>query len=130
MKTLKTIVTGSLVTALILFAGSFCLHPMQVQAADEMDMSAFHTDGTSGDMMQETNDVFVSALSTCVSDCIVSAPEAAPVKKASVDNNLSVVTMVTSAERVQSLDVSFDHLDVGGVAPPTPDILSSVMKKE
>ncbi|MDP3957579.1 MAG: hypothetical protein Q8Q10_03710 [bacterium] len=133
MEFLKKIVTGSLIVALASFAGSFCLHPMAVQAASIEDMamgvSQNGSDASSGGCIADSSDE-VAGVATCISDCVTTVPQAVAAKKTSADSLSNVLAIVSQSEQPQFLELYSDPLDVTGTDPPSPDILSSVVKIE
>jgi hypothetical protein len=119
VKYLKKIITGSLVIALTLFAGSFCLHPMQAAAAS-MDCHGCLSSG----------DELTSASTTCTSDCVTTAPQTVSVKKVVVDNAHNFIAAVSTEQNAQPLELHSEWMTLSGTDPPAPDILSSVVKIE
>jgi hypothetical protein len=130
MKCIKKFVMGSLIVTLISFGGGFCAHPMTAQASEmgAMDMSV-HMEEHGTDMIQ-TVDMATVALSACVFDCISKAPQATVSKKTTFDNTIHVSVNVPRADQLELFEYFSNPLDAIGTSPPSPDILSSVMKKE
>lgn len=139
MEYLKKIVTGSLVITLASFAGSFCVRPMQAQAAMIGGGNSMAMDMSLSDMEQSTEektdgvqieDSATSAFSTCLLNCVTEAPQATATKKTSIDTALNISAVISQTEQLGSFEIFPDPLDMTGVHPPSPDILSSVVKIE
>ncbi|HLC95308.1 MAG TPA: hypothetical protein VJH89_02360 [Patescibacteria group bacterium] len=134
MKFLKKFVTGNLIVGFILFAGSFCIHSMVAQAASE-DMamgtspSQNNSDTNDGGCIAQSNDAVSDAV-TCVSHCITEAPQAVVAKKTSTDTVSNVFALIPHIAQPQFSEPFLNPLDVTGTDPLSPDILSSVVKKE
>lgn len=130
MKTLKKFIVGNLVVALVSFAGGFCVHPMAVQAADtdmiSHEMSGMNTDSS---VLSVHNDIS-HTFNTCVFDCVSKTPQAVDAKKFSAHFFVSSVVGTSVGENFSSSDSNIGPTDFDGVHPPSPDILSSVIKKE
>lgn len=131
MKSLIKFVTSSLIIVLVSFAGSFCLHPMPVQAAaSSMDMSLNGQNGESSGHSLQSGSVSTSALNMCTFDCVKTMPQVIAAKKTSVASTLSIVVAISQTEQFQSSELSFYPSDVIGTSPPSPDMLFSVVKRE
>jgi len=138
MKFLRKIITGSLIVTLTSFAGSFCARPMQAQAAmigggDSMVMDMSLSDMEHGTEDGDTAQVEATATSTinlCVLNCATNALQATAIKKASIDNTLNVLAVISQTEQLQSFEFFPNPSYMTGVHPPSPDILSSVVKIE
>lgn len=130
MKTMKKFIVGGLVVALVSFAGGFCLHPMVVQAADT-DMISHEMSGVSTDssVSYASNDVS-HTFNPCVFDCVSKTPQVVNAKKFSVNFSISHIVGNVVVEGSSSSDFNTGPTDFDGVHPPSPDILSSVIKKE
>lgn len=136
MKFLRKIATGSLVIVLASFAGSFCIHPVQAQTTvigggNSMDMSSSEMgqDREDGDTVR-IKDTATSAFSTCLLNCVTEAPQATATKKTSIDTALNISAVISQTEQLRSFELFPNPLDMTGVHPPSPDILSSVVKIE
>jgi len=135
MKSLKKIVTGSLIVALASFAGSFCLYPMAAQAegGDSMDMSVMYMNEQGAEEsthIMQSGDASASTMSTCTFDCISTMPQVTATKKTSVDSVPDVLAIVSQTDQLQFTELSSDPTDLAGAHPPSPDILFSVVKIE
>ncbi|MDP3957832.1 MAG: hypothetical protein Q8Q10_05040 [bacterium] len=132
MESLKKIITGNLIVALVSFAGSFCLYPMATQAASadmEANISQNASDVSGGCLSDPSDEM--SNVATCISDCVTKAPQAVVSKKTSVDSGISVVAIASQTVlESQSRELFSDPFDVTGTHPSSPDILSSVVKRE
>lgn len=119
----KTIVLG-LIVILTSFAGDFCMHTV-AQASDvPLVMPTLHD----GDMQMSGNDAPL-AISTCVFDCINKTPQATVAKKTTVNSALSLSLAIFQTESPDPVFIS-DTFGAVGTHPPSPDILSSIMKRE
>ncbi|MDO8565595.1 MAG: hypothetical protein Q7S04_00225 [Candidatus Moranbacteria bacterium] len=134
MKSLKKFITGGLIVALASLAGSFCLHPMSVQAegGDSIDMSAMHmneqgvVDSTHS---MQSSDASAASMSTCTFDCISTMPQVTVTKKTSASSILALAA-VSPVEQPRLLEFSSGPTDLTGTQPLPPDILFSVVKRE
>lgn len=125
MKYFQKTIIASLIVALVSFAGGLCTHPM-VQAGDSsLDMSASQT-GNHGTQMSENTPL---AISTCVFDCINKTPQATVARKTAVDNTLSLSLAIFQTESLLPVFIP-DTFGAVGTHPPSPDILSSIFKRE
>lgn len=132
VKWLKKIVVGNIVIALMLFAGGFCVHPMEAQAVSMDKASSVEHTVSENDMQQgiQVDSAAMPMINTCIFDCISKAPQAEAIKKTNSNTALNVFTHTSQAETFQISEYSPDPLEAIGTAPPAPDILSSIMKKE
>lgn len=131
MKFLEKTITSSLIVALVSFAGSFCLHPMAVQAASNtMDMPMEGQGIEVSVHMMQIGDASASALNTCTFNCVSTMPQAVATKKTSVDSIPNVLIALSQTEGPLFFELYSDPFDAGGTSPPSPDILFSVVKKE
>lgn len=126
----RTIVL-SLVIALVSFAGSFCLRPMMVQAAsaDIAGVSLHTSDANSGGCVSEPN-AEISNKVVCTSDCVTTTPQTIVAKKVSIDGVQSFIADLSDVQNINFSESFFGAAGFSGTPPPSPDILSSVYKKE
>ncbi len=137
MKYIRKIAASSLIAALIFFAGSFCLHPMSAQAMDAAPPASpmGGAMAMAGHALDEGADAVtgdatpVSAWNICVINCASQAPQAVVTKQFSVDFSADLLAGVSYDQEPRSLAFSSGS-DLSGTHPPSPDILSSVFKKE
>ncbi|MEI8096650.1 MAG: hypothetical protein WCG73_00935 [Candidatus Moraniibacteriota bacterium] len=126
MKYIQKTIILSLVIALVSFTGDFCTHPMaQADDHSSMEMSILPTSDHDMQMHESTS----LAISTCVFDCINQAPQATVGKKTSINTNLSLSFDIFQTESLDPVFIS-DTFGAVGTHPPSPDILSSIMKRE
>lgn len=131
MKYFQKTIVASLIVTLVSFAGGLCTHPMTVEAsASEMDMETDHTLSLSHDTVSVQSETS-SAIDVCIIDCITTVPQVTNTKKAVVENTLQVSSIVSPLFFLQSPSVRISANDDNfGISPPSPDILSSVFKRE
>ncbi|MGK2848670.1 MAG: hypothetical protein ACSLEX_01210 [Minisyncoccota bacterium] len=136
MKQIRTIISGGLIGTLVSLVGGLCMDVMPTQA---MEMSSV----VSEDMLTMHQTVIVkeyadnithpmpmSALHICVVDCVGNVTKTNSVKKFSLSvngdwhGNITDQSFVLVHDAVSEVPLSSD------IAPPIPDILFSVFKKE
>lgn len=126
MKSLKKIIIGSLIVTLTSFVGGVCMHPLSAQAGDSsMGMSVLYT--VDHDMQMSEN--IPLTISTCIFDCINKTPHATVAEKTTVQSTLSLSLAIFQTELPVPIFIS-DTFGAVGTHPPSPDILSSVVKIE
>jgi hypothetical protein len=126
MKYMRKTAASSLIVAFASFAGGFCLAPMSAQA---MDMAGGQAMDESADAVSG-NDNSVTAWNLCVVNCASRAPQAMAAKKFSADFSADILSGVLDDGDSRLFAFSSGATDLTGTHPPSPDILSSVFKKE
>lgn len=133
MKSLKKLITGSLIIVLASLVGSFCMHPMVAQAAPgdmAMSVSPYGAVADTGGCLVPSGDAISHAINTCTSDCVTQVPQTINAKKVAVDNAQNFTVPVSGDQQEQFSELFSEAVSFSGTHPPSPDILFSVFKKE
>lgn len=123
---MRKIAVSSLVIVLTSFSGGFCLASIPAQAMDMAGEQGMHE---SGDVVSG-NDNSVTTLNLCVVNCASQPVQAVVTKKFSVDTGANLLADVVHYQTLHFSVSSSGPTDISGTHPPSPDILSSVFKKE
>jgi hypothetical protein len=131
MNFFKKFIVSSLVVALVSFAGSFCVHPMAAEA-DSMGMENGLQCGSEvhdTDCISELSNQ-VSPMSACNSDCVTSIPQTINAEKVVIAGAHNFIFNLSDDQPLQVSEIAFGTVVSTGTHPPSPDILSSVVKIE
>lgn len=134
MKYIQKTIIFSLVLSLVSFAGGFCMHPMMAEAhTSEMSMEIEHSSHTRlpvQDCLSLRADEASHTINVCAVDCITTL-KVTSTKKAVVEHTLQISSIAPPVDSLETFSGrTFVNDDVFGVPPPSPDILSSVFKRE
>lgn len=134
MKYFQKTIIASLIVALASFAGGLCTHPMMAQAANsemggrDMLQDNIITDST---CITTSNNEASHTINTCTFDCVTKVPQTISTKKVTFDTNASIFIACPIDDQYTHISaLSFGAVDSFGVHSPSPDILSSVFKRE
>ncbi len=130
MKYMRKTAASSLVLTLAFFAGSFCLHPMAAQAMDTAMAMPASPEGGDMEAVVSGGDSAITPWNLCVVDCASETPQAIASKKFSVDFLGGLLADAVGSRESRVFVFSSGPTDFSGTHPPSPDILSSVFKKE
>lgn len=132
MKHLRKMTLVSLAAILISFMSGFCMYPMMTQAASlDMAMGASQESATS-DIGENlcSFDESSHTIDMCAFDCLSKTSQVVGTKKVSIDILQNYIIPSIENQNDQCSETSFGSAIFFGMHPPTPDILSSVVKIE
>lgn len=131
MKYFQKTIVFSLIVMLVSSAGGFCMNPMMAEAnTSEMNKEMNHLLVMAHDAVTAQSETS-SAIDVCVVDCVTTVLQITTTKKSVVDHILQVSSLTPlTLFRGSSSDGILVSDDAFGISPPSPDILSSVFKRE